>query len=36
LLPFRFGEPLGNMGPLWIELACLLKGGDCFRKLPLR
>ena len=36
LPPCHFGEPAGDMGMLRLELACLLKGGDGFGKLPLR
>jgi hypothetical protein len=30
------GQPLGDMGPLRIQLARPLKGGDRVGKLPLR
>jgi len=36
LPPFHFGEPLGDMGTLRIQLAGLVKGGDRFVKLPFR
>jgi hypothetical protein len=35
LLPFDFGEPTGDMGMLWLDLAGLVKGGARFVKLPL-
>jgi hypothetical protein len=36
LPPFHFGEPTGDMGMLRLELACLVKCGDRFGKLPRR
>jgi hypothetical protein len=36
LPPFRFGEPVGDMKTLRIQLAGPLKGGDRVGKLPLR
>jgi hypothetical protein len=35
LLPFDFGEPTGDMGMLWLDLAGLVKGGARFVNLPL-
>lgn len=36
LPPFHFGEPGGDMGPLRIQVAGLVKGGSRFGKLPFR
>jgi hypothetical protein len=33
---FDFGQPVGDMGPLRIQLARPLKGGDRVGKLSLR
>jgi len=35
LSPGHFGQTLGNMGPLRIELARSLKGSSCLGKLAL-
>jgi hypothetical protein len=34
LPPLDFGQPVGDMGPLRIQLARPLKGRDRFSKLP--
>ena len=34
LLPFRFGDPRGDIGLLRIEILGLVKGGDRFDKPP--
>jgi hypothetical protein len=36
LPPFRFGKPVGDMGPLRIQLTGPLKSGDRIGKLSLR
>jgi hypothetical protein len=35
LLPGHFGQTLGDMGPLWIDLERSMKGGGRLGKLPL-
>jgi hypothetical protein len=34
LLPFHFGKPASDMGMSRLKLSSLVKGGNCFVKLP--